>query len=132
MSDNSLFILLCSSEHEKIQMAAMIASVAAVSERPVTVFVSMGAVQVFEAGLSADERYTGATFSNVMKDKKAPDALELFSQGKMLGDLKMYVCSMALDVLGWDEGNLVEDLFEGPMGLTRFLDVAEKRQIVTL
>ena len=132
MENNSLFILLCSCEHEKVQMAAMIASVAAVSERPVTVFVSMGAVSVFENGLDPAERYRGQAFSNSMKEKKAPDAMELFAQGKMLGDLKMYVCSMALDVMGWDESNLIADLFEGPMGLTRFLDEAEKGQIVTL
>ena len=41
---NALYILLCSGEHEKIQMAGMMASVAAVSERPVEVFVSMNAL----------------------------------------------------------------------------------------
>ncbi len=34
MASNALYILLCSGEHEKLQMAAMIASVGAVSERP--------------------------------------------------------------------------------------------------
>jgi len=42
-----LYILLCSGEHEKLQMAAMMASVGAVSERPVEVFVSINAIMAF-------------------------------------------------------------------------------------
>ncbi len=47
MAAQPLFIVLCSGEHEKLQMAAMMASVGAVSERPVQLFVSMNAL--FEA-----------------------------------------------------------------------------------
>ena len=42
-----LFIMLTTDEHEKVQMAAMTASVAAVSERNVEVFVSMNAIKIF-------------------------------------------------------------------------------------
>ena len=44
MAGAPLYILVCSGEHEKLQMAAMMASVGAVSERPVEVFVSMNAL----------------------------------------------------------------------------------------
>lgn len=132
MSGPPLFILLCSGEHEKVHMAAMTATVAAVSERPVQVFVSMNAVYAFEKGKTAADRYKGRAFSEEMKAKKAPDTLELFGQGRMLGDLKMHICAMALDVLGWDENNLVEDMFDGPMGLTKFLADAEEGQLVTM
>ena len=98
MAANPLYILLCSGEHEKVQMAAMMASVGAVSERPVEVFVSMNAILVFAKGAPADTRYQGGTFSRLIKDKHAPDAITLFRQGKELGDLKLWACSMALDV----------------------------------
>jgi peroxiredoxin family protein len=127
-----LYILLCSGEHEKMQMAAMMASVGAVSERPVEVFVSMNAIYAFEQGLADEQRYRGGRFSETMKEKKAPDAIELLAQGKMLGDLKIWACSMALDVAGWDEARLVEDLFDGQMGLTKFLSDAEAGQLITL
>ncbi len=68
MAGQALYILLCSAEHEKIQMAAMMASVAAVSERPVTVFVSMGALPVFKKGAAPDEVYNGGAFSQVLRD----------------------------------------------------------------
>ncbi len=127
-----LYILLCSGEHEKVQMAAMMASVGAVSERPVEVFVSMNAIFAFERGAGADARYKGGEFSRLLREKKAPDAMMLFQQGKELGDLKMWACSMALDVREWELDNLEDGLFDGPLGLTRFLSDAENGQLITL
>jgi peroxiredoxin family protein len=132
MATVPLYILLCSGEHEKVQMAAMMASVGAVSERPVEVFVSMNAIIAFAKDTPAERRYHGGVFSDLLKEKRAPDAITLFRQGKELGDLKMWACSMALDVTGWDEGRLEPDLFDGALGLTKFLSDAEGGQFVTL
>ena len=132
MSPKPLFLLLCSGEHEKIQMAAMLASVAAVSERPVQVFVSMNAFLAFRKGISDDERYQGGAFSKLMREKKAPDAVALLAQGKALGELSVYACSMAMDVAELQIGDLVEDLFDGPLGLTKFLSDAESGDLVVL
>ena len=127
-----LYILICSGEHEKIQMAAMTASIAAVSERPVHVFISMNAMYVFKNGVPPDERYLGGIFSQVLKEKNTPDAMMLFEQGRMLGEMTMHACSMAMDVLGWEESDLKEGLFDGSMGLTKFLSDAETGQLITL
>jgi peroxiredoxin family protein len=132
MASKSLYIMLCSGEHEKLQMAAMMASVAAVSERPVEVFVSMNAILAFAKDAPADARYRGGAFSDLLKQKHAPDAITLFRQGKELGDLKLWACSMALDVKGWQESALVDGLFDGALGLTKFLSDAESGQFVTL
>jgi peroxiredoxin family protein len=127
-----LYILLCSGEHEKLQMAAMMASVAAVSERPVELFVSMNAIFSFAKDAGADERYRGGAFSRLMKEKRVPDAPNLLRQGKEFGDLKVWACSMALDVAGCEMEGLVDGLFDGPLGLTAFLSDAETGQLVTL
>ena len=132
MASKPLYILLCSGEHEKIQMAAMMASVAAVSERPVEVFVSMNAVLAFAKDTPAAERYHGGPYSKLLKDKEAPDPMTLLRQGKELGDLKLWACSMALDVQGWELDRLEGELFEGPLGLTKFLSDAENGQFITL
>lgn len=132
MSGPPLFLVLVSGEHEKIQMAGMMASVAAVSERPVAVFVSMNAIYAFRKDAEPDQRYRGGAFSELMKEKNAPDAVELFQQGKMLGDMKVHPCSMAMDLTAWPETDLVEDLFDEPIGLTKFLSDAETGQIVVL
>lgn len=132
MAGAPLYILLCSGEHEKLQMAAMMASVGAVSERPVEVFVSMNALSAFAKDVPTDARYRGGAFSQLLKEKRAPDALTLLRQGKELGDLKMWACSMALDLKGWETDRLVEGLFDGPLGLTKFLSDAESGQLVSL
>ena len=132
MASNTLYILLCSGEHEKVQMAAMIGSVAAVSERPVEVFISMNALLAFAKDAPADKRYHGGAFSKLLTEKKAPDPMTLFRQGRELGDLKLWACSMALDVQGWELEQLEDDMFEGPLGLTKFLSDAENGQFITL
>jgi peroxiredoxin family protein len=132
MAGPPLYILLCSGEHEKVQMAAMMASVGAVSDRPVEVFVSMGALAVFAEAVPREGRYHGGVLSRLMREKGAPDALDLFRQGRDLGELKVWACSMALDLHGWEVADLVEDLFDGALGLTSFLSRAESGQLVTL
>ncbi len=132
MAGGPLYVLLCSGEHEKLQMAAMVASVGAVSERPVEVFVSMNALFAFARDAAPEARYRGGAFSQLLKEKRAPDAMALLHQGKELGDLKLWVCSMALDVTGWEMDRLVEGLFDGALGLTKFLSDAENGQLVTL
>ena len=132
MATPPLYILLCSADRDKLQMGSMLASVAAVSERPVHVFVSMGAIKAFDKTLDGPARYTEGPFTKELTEKNAPDPVELFGQGKMLGDMTVHACSMVLDVLGWEEDNLVEDLFDGQMGLTKFLSDAEEGQLITL
>ena len=132
MAGAPLYIVLSSGEHEKVQMAAMMASVGAVSERPVEVFVSMNAIFAFAKDADAEERYRGGAFSTLLREKHAPDALTLFRQGKELGSLKMWACSMALDVSGWEPDRLVGGLFDGALGLTKFLSDAEAGQLVML
>jgi len=129
MGAPGLYILLCSGEHEKIQMAAMTASLAAVSDRQVNVFVSMNALTSFQKNPSGG-RYSGGEFSKLLQRRKAPDAIELFGQGKMLGEMSVYACSMALDIGELELDDLVDELFDGAGGLTKFLADAESGQFV--
>ena len=110
----------------------VMAAVAAVSERATRVLVSMAALLAFEKDLAVEARYQGSPFSETMLAKGVPDAIELFQQGRMLGDLEMYVCSMALDVQGWTLDALVEDLFDEAIGMTKFLADAEAGELVVL
>ena len=110
-------------------MAAMTASVAAVSDRPVEVFVSMNALVVFRKNVDGN-RYRGGDFSKIMQARKVPDAIELFGQGRMLGEMKIYACSMAMDVAQIELEDLVDDLIDDAGGLTKFLSDAEAGQLI--
>ena len=132
MACTPLYLMLSSDARDTLQLASMVASVAAVSERPVHVFVSMGAIKVFGKEVSGSNRYGDSPLNADLCAKKAPDPVEMLAQGKMLGEMTVWACSMVLDVLGWDESDLVEGLFDGQMGLTKFLSEAEQGQLISM
>jgi peroxiredoxin family protein len=120
-------IVVVSGERERLQMAAMIASVGAVSGDEVSVFLSMNALQYFRKGGSEAAPPEGA-FGRLLEQKKAPPFKQLFRSAAELGDAKIYPCSMAVDVLGVKPEDL-EPWVGQPMGLTKFLSDAHGGQV---
>jgi peroxiredoxin family protein len=125
---NRIGILVVSGSLERLQMAAMVASVGAVSGNEVTVFISMNALPQFKrnAGPPAIEGEVG----RLLIDKKAPPFRQLFGQAVELGGAKILPCSMAMDILGYRAEDL-ETYIGAPMGLTKFLDDASEGQVWT-
>jgi len=124
---NKISIVVASGERERLQMAAMIASVGAVSGDEVCVFVSMNALHFFRAGANEQAPSEGE-FGKLLEQKKAPPFKELFYSAAELGDAKIHPCSMAVDVLGVKPGDL-EPWVSEPMGLTKFLSDAHGGQV---
>jgi peroxiredoxin family protein len=122
-----LFIVCLSGTREKLQFAAMTASVAAVCGRPVTVFLSMNAFPPFVRGAPAAP--AEGAFGELMEGKNVPSFQHIFQQAVELGDAKIYACSMAMDVSGVREDQLASHV-AGGMGLTKFLSEAETGQLV--
>ncbi|TSA12113.1 MAG: hypothetical protein D4R74_11965 [Betaproteobacteria bacterium] len=129
MAVEKICVVVVSGTRERLQMAAMAASVAAVSGMEVTIFLSMNAVPFFIKGASTDAPSEGK-FGELMVQKNAPDFKTLFRQAVELGDAKILPCSMALDIAGIDTATLEPYLGE-PTGLTRFLDLAQGAQVWT-
>jgi peroxiredoxin family protein len=124
-----IHIVCVSGTREKLQMAAMIASVAAASGDEVSVFFSMNALQYFVKGHSEDAPSEGE-FGALIAQKGVPPFKQLFKQAAELGDAKLLPCSMAIDLLKVKENDLDPE-FDPPMGLTRFLSDAEGAQLLT-
>jgi peroxiredoxin family protein len=127
MAAEKISVIVVSGSLERLQMAAMIASVGAVSGNAVTVFLSMNALQYFRRGESGSPPAEGA-FGKLLVQKKAPGFKQLFQSAAELGDAKIHPCSMAVDVLGVKEGEL-EPWIGEPLGLTRFLSDAHGGQV---
>ncbi len=125
-----IHIVCVSGERERLQMAAMIASVAAATGDEVTVFFSMNALPYFVKDNSEDAPSEGAVGALMAKTEGVPQFRQLFRQAAELGDAKLLPCSMAVDLLNIAEGELVPE-FGPPTGLTRFLSDAEGGQILT-
>ena len=124
---NRISIMVLSGKREPLQMAAMAASVGAVSGSDVTVFLSMNAMEFFKKGSTVEPPADGP-MGALLAEKKAPEFRELFQQAVELGDAKIYPCSMAIDILGLKHEDLAEFISE-PMGLTKFLDDAAEGQV---
>lgn len=124
-----IHIVCVSGTHERLQMAAMIASVAAATGDEVSVFFSMNAMRYFVKGNTDDPPAEGE-FGKLMGRERVPPFRQLFSQAVELGDAKLLPCSMAMDILKVTEKDL-EPGMGPPTGLTRFLNDAEGAQLLT-
>lgn len=124
-----LHIVCVSGTREKLQMAAMIASVAAATGDEVSVFFSMNAVKYFIKG-NADEAPTEGEFGPLLASKGVPPFRQLFQHAADLGDASLLPCSMALDLLKVEKEDL-DPSFGPPTGLTKFLSDAEGAQLMT-
>ena len=119
-------VMVVSGSHERLQMAAMVAAVGAVSGNQVSVFLSMNALAYFRKGPVAAASAEGE-FGRLMAHKKVPKFKDLFAQAVELGGAKIFPCSMAMDVLALHPGDLEPYLAE-PIGLTAFLiDAADSQ-----
>jgi peroxiredoxin family protein len=121
-------IVCVSGTLEKLQMAAMIASVAAACGDEVTVFISMNALPYFINGRATQAPAEGA-FGALMQEG-VPPFKQLFKQAAELGDAKLLPCSMAIDLLKVAEADIEPELGP-PTGLTRFLSDAEGGQLLS-
>lgn len=129
MPSNRVGVLVVTGFHERLQMAGMVASVAAVSGSDVTVFLSMNALQYFVRDGDRAPPAEGS-FGATMASTNVPPFRQLFEQAVSLGGAKVHPCSMATDVLRLEPGDLVDWLAE-PLGLTRFLADALEGTLVT-
>jgi peroxiredoxin family protein len=129
MSTSKISIMVVSGSHERLQMAAMVASVGAVSGSEVSVFLSMNALQYFIKGSDAAVPAEGH-FGEVMAQKNVPQFKSLFENAVTLGDAKIFPCSMAMDVLEAQAEDL-ESFLSEPLGLTKFLNDSSDSQIWT-
>jgi peroxiredoxin family protein len=122
-------IVCVSGTREKLQMAAMVASVGAASGDAVNVFFSMNALAYFIKGDTTDAPVEGE-FGNLLAKKGVPPFRQLFQQAAELGDAKLLPCSMAIDLLEITADQLAPG-FGAPTGLTKFLMDAEGGQLFT-
>ncbi len=129
MAVQKICVVVVSGSRERLQMAAMAASVAAVSGIEVTIFLSMNAVPYFIKG-AADDAPSEGSFGDLLVKKKAPDFKTLFRQAVELGDAKILPCSMALDIAGIETDTL-EPFVGEPTGLAAFLTAAADAQVWT-
>jgi peroxiredoxin family protein len=127
VSPNKLRIVVVSGTRERLQMAAMVASVGAVSGDDVMVFLSMNALPFFAKGALQEAPEEGPV-GKLLAQKNVPPFRQLFEQAVELGNAKIHPCSMAMDLLALEPAAL-EPYLSAPLGLTKFLNECKDAQV---
>ncbi|MCY4420788.1 MAG: DsrE/DsrF/DrsH-like family protein [Gammaproteobacteria bacterium] len=127
MSTGKISVMVTSNKREQLQMAAMVASVGAVSGNDVSVFLSMNSLNFFLKD-SSEQATPQGSMGQLIEEKNVPDFKDLFQQAVEYGDAKIFPCSMAVDILGIGQDDL-ETYISEPLGLTSFLSDASEGQV---
>jgi peroxiredoxin family protein len=125
-------IVLASEELEKLTAASTVASVAAASDVPVEVFVTMNALEAFERETVETADFEAGTLGQAMlerEDVQVPLFVDQLHDAKEMGPLSVYACSMAMDVAGRSLADYV-DVFDERLGVAGFLNHAADKQVV--
>lgn len=124
-----IMILVLSPALEKMHMAAMLASVAAVGEVEVLVFVAMNALVYFTKEAPASLVLEGEFGGKIQQNQHA-DYRTLFRYAVTLGGARIHPCSMVMDVMGFSREDMLDFLGE-PLGLTKIIELSADHQVWT-
>jgi peroxiredoxin family protein len=127
----TLAIIFLSKDLEKLHAGSLVGSVAAMSGMKVRMFVTMNALEAFLKENVEKQNFQTGTVGAEMLNKNIPLFPDLIKEGKENGDLHLYGCSMAMDVMGWKQGDLI-DLFDDVIGVSSFLGMAQGAQVITM
>jgi peroxiredoxin family protein len=125
-------IVLASDELEKLTAVSTIASVAAASDVPIDVFVTMNALTAFEHETVETKSFNTGTLGEAMltnEEVEIPLFTEQLRQAKEMGPLSIYACTMVMDMMGRTLDDYI-DVFDDKLGVAGFLGKAEDKQVI--
>ncbi|KYH31865.1 DsrE/DsrF/DrsH-like family protein [Neomoorella mulderi] len=132
MEQPKLSVILLSGELEKLQAGCLVSSVASMSGMEVNVFVTMEALKAFRKDvISAREFKTAGEVGREMLNKNVDLFYQLLENAKDMGNLKVYGCAMAMDLMEWKKEDLI-DIFDDVIGVTAFLGKAAGSQVIVM
>lgn len=126
-----LSVIMLSSDLEKLHAGALMGSVAALSGMSVNLFVTMNALEAFRKDVVANKKFDTGTIGTELLKQNVPLFYDLIKEGREMGDLHLYGCAMAMDLMGWNREDLIEQ-FDDVIGVTKFFGLAEGGQILSV
>ncbi len=130
---NGYAIVLASGELERVQAVSMIGSIAAASDIPVQVFVTMNGLSAFEKNRVETGNFQVAGPAGEAMLTTEGDDVPLFTEqlerAKELGPLEIFACEMVMDVMDTDLEDYV-DVFDDTLGVAGFLNQAADKQVL--
>jgi peroxiredoxin family protein len=134
--DEPLNLVLFSGTDDRLQAAAVLAAGAAALGKPVNVFLQYWALDAFRAdridrdhGLAPEAGVEGRTAVDALHAAGQASWAETFRQAKEIGGLDIQACSLSMDLLHLEQGDL-DPLVDGVEGVTAFYINAGEGQVV--
>lgn len=127
----SLAVILLSEDLEKLHAGSLVGSVASMSGMKVNFFVTMNALKAFKKETFENQDFITGDIGKGILAKKIPLFDELLKEGKDIGEIGVYGCAMAMDVMDWQKEDMIE-VFDDIIGVTAFLGMAQNAQVITM
>ncbi len=134
--DDSLNLVLFSGTDDKLQAAAVLTAGAAALGKPVNVFLQYWALEAFridriarDHGLAPEAGPAGRKAVQDLAAAGQASWADTLRQAKDLGAVDIQACSLSMDLLRLDDGDL-DPLVDGVEGITSFYINAGEGQIV--
>ena len=135
-AEQPLNLVLFSGTDDKLNAAAVLAAGAAALGRPVHVFLQYWALDAFRAdriagdhGLAPEAGATGKQAVDALRAAGQSSWADTLRTAKELGAVDIEACSLSMDLLHLEEGDL-DPLVDGVEGVTAFFLAAEQGQVV--
>lgn len=126
-------VVVASGELERVQAVSIISSIAASSDIPVQVFVTMNGLVAFEQERVENGEFDVAGPAGEAMMQSEGDEVPLFTEqlarAKEIGPLEVYACEMVMDVMDTDLDDYV-DVFDDTLGVAGFLNEAADKQVL--
>jgi peroxiredoxin family protein len=134
--DEPLNLVLFSGTDDKLQAAAVLTAGAAALGKPVNVFLQYWALDAFrrdriarDHGLAPEAGAEGRTHVDDLRRAGQVSWAETLRQAKDLGEVDIQACSLSMDLLDIEQGDL-DPLVDGVEGVTAFYLNAGAGQVV--
>jgi peroxiredoxin family protein len=134
--DEPLNLVLFSGTDDKLQAAAVLTAGAAALGKPVNVFLQYWALDAFRAdrigrdhGLAPEAGSEGREAVDALRTAGQASWADTFRQAKDLGGIDIQACSLSMDLLRIEQGDL-DPLVDGVEGVTAFYLNAGEGQLV--
>ncbi len=126
-----LSLVLMSPDMEKIHAGALMGTIAAASGMEVNIFATMDALKMFLKDTVEKQDFKIGEIGNKLMEKKVDPYYKMIEDAKDMGELKVYACSLVVDVMGWEKEDML-DIVDDIIGVTAFFGIAEGGQIMVL
>ena len=134
--DEPINLVLFSGTDDRLQAAAVLAAGAAALGKPVNIFLQYWALDAFRAdriardhGLAPEAGAAGRNAVDALHDAGQASWADTLRQAKELGGVDIQACSLSMDLLRIEQGEL-DPLVDGVEGVTAFYLNAGEGQLV--